>query len=163
MLDPWCTITPSQILPTVSVLDAATSARSHACTKWQLTQSMHSKPSRPWRLQMRNGFLRRNQNPSLKCTGSSFPTNPVCQLLLFKKHHLKISGCLFCDLFSLLSSRFSRCCSLPDDCRKPSRGCTHRPCSFARIQNRQPVDVVANAGVLWYASLDLYIFRRRQL
>ena len=60
MLDPWCTITPSQILPTVSVLDAATSARSHACTKRQLTQSMHSKPSRPWRLQMRNGFLRRN-------------------------------------------------------------------------------------------------------
>ena len=111
MLDPWCTITPPQILPTVSALGAATSARSHACTKWQLTQSMHSKLARPWRLYMRNGFLRRNQNPSLKWTGSSFPTNPVCQLLLFKKHHLKIFGCFFCDLFSLLSSRFSRCCS----------------------------------------------------
>ena len=90
MLDSWCTITPPQILPTVSALGAATSARSHACTKWQLTQSMHSKLARPWRLYMRNGFLRRNQNPSLKCTGSSFPTNPVCQLLLLKKHHLRM-------------------------------------------------------------------------
>ena len=35
-------------------------------------------------------------------------TNPVVsQLLLFKKPHLGISGGLFCDLFSLLSSRFS--------------------------------------------------------
>ena len=34
-----------QILPTVSVLGGATSARSHACTKWQLTQSMHSRPN----------------------------------------------------------------------------------------------------------------------
>ena len=33
--------------------------------------------------------------------------NPVSQLLLFKKPHLGISGGLFCDLFSLLSSRFS--------------------------------------------------------
>ena len=34
--------------------------------------------------------------------------NPVVsQLLLFKKPHLGISGGLFCDLFSLLSSRFS--------------------------------------------------------
>ena len=36
------------------------------------------------------------------------PTNPaVSQLLMFKKLHLGISGGLFCDLFSLLSSRFS--------------------------------------------------------
>ena len=40
------------------------------------------------------------------------PTNPaVSQLLMFKKPHLGISGGLFCDLFSLLSFRFSRCCS----------------------------------------------------
>ena len=39
------------------------------------------------------------------------PTNPVSQLLLFKMPHVRISGCLSCDLFSLLSSCFSRCCS----------------------------------------------------
>merc|ERR1712078_623423 len=36
------------------------------------------------------------------------PTRPVVsQLLLFKKPHLGISSGRFCDLFSLLSSRFS--------------------------------------------------------
>ena len=101
--------------------------------------------ARPWRLHMRDGFLRRNHDPPLKCSDSSPqqtllqyscsaivhyliasnplptastlcgtilgpnetpPTNPVSQLLLFKKLHLRISGCLFVisSLFSLLAS-----------------------------------------------------------
>ena len=67
--------------------------------------------ARPWRLHMRDGLLRRHHDLFLKCRDSTPPTNPVSQLLLFKMAHVRISGCLSCDLFSLLSSCFSRCCS----------------------------------------------------